>query len=123
MIQGGDPLSVDDNPGNDGTGGPGYQFRNEKDSTLKHTGPGILAMANAGPNTNGSQFYITHVATPWLDDPKYGEYTVFGHVVHGQEVVNAIVQGDQVLTIKIIRRGKKAKKFNAARVFEELSKK
>lgn len=111
MIQGGDPAG-------NGTGGPGYQFKNEIVPELKHEGPGILAMANAGPNTNGSQFYITHVTTAWLD----GGYTVFGHVVKGQDVVNAIVQGDKIESIKIIRKGKKAKKFNAAKVFGELNK-
>jgi peptidyl-prolyl cis-trans isomerase A (cyclophilin A) len=112
VIQGGDPLA-------NGMGGPGYQFKNEIHPDLKHTGAGILAMANAGPNTNGSQFYITHTALPSLD----GGYSVFGHVVSGQEVVNSIVQGDKMESIKIIRRGKKAKKFNAAKVFEELNKK
>lgn len=109
MIQGGDPAG-------NGTGGPGYSFKNEIVPELKHEGPGILAMANAGPNTNGSQFYITHVTTAWLD----GGYNVFGHVVQGQDVVNAIVQGDKIESVKIIRRGKKAKKFNAAKTFAEL---
>ena len=111
MIQGGDPLGT-------GMGGPGYQFKNESLPELKHSGPGILAMANAGPNTNGSQFYITHVATPWLD----GGYSVFGHVVTGQDVVNEIVQGDMIISVKIIRKGKVAKKFKANKVFEELNK-
>ena len=109
MIQGGDP------DGN-GTGGPGYQFKNEIAEGLKHEGPGILAMANAGPNTNGSQFYITHLTTSWLD----GGYNIFGHVVKGQDVVNSIVQGDKMESVKIIRRGKKAKKWDAAKVFAEL---
>jgi cyclophilin family peptidyl-prolyl cis-trans isomerase len=109
VIQGGDPLG-------NGTGGPGYQFKNEIVADLKHSGPGILAMANAGPNTNGSQFYITHVALPSLD----GSYSVFGHVVQGQDVVNAIAQGDRMLTVRIIRKGKKAKAFKAEKVFEEL---
>lgn len=107
MIQGGDPNG-------NGTGGPGYKFKNESDPTLKHSGPGILAMANAGPNTNGSQFYITHNAQPHLD----GGYTVFGHVISGQEVVNAIVQGDKIETVKIIRKGADAQAFNAAKVFQ-----
>lgn len=102
MIQGGDP------DGN-GTGGPGYQFPDEIDSTLRHDVPGVLSMANAGPGTNGSQFFITYTKTPWLD----GKHTVFGRVMQGQNVVNAIRQGDTIQKIDIIRIGTKAAAFKA----------
>ena len=106
MIQGGDP------DGN-GSGGPKHRFYDEIDPTLKHIGPGILSMANSGPNTNGSQFFITHKETPWLD----GKHTVFGHVISGQDVVNAIAQDDVMTAVKIIRVGKVAKKWNATEQF------
>ena len=107
MIQGGCPLGT-------GTGDPGYKFGDEFDETLKHVGPGILSMANAGPGTNGSQFFITHVKTDWLD----GKHTVFGNVVQGIEIVNAIVGTDTLKTLTILRKGKDAEAFDAAKVFE-----
>ena len=100
MIQGGDPLG-------NGTGGPGYSFPDEIVPSLKHDGPGVLSMANAGPNTNGSQFFITHTATPHLD----GKHTIFGKVVKGQNVVNAIAQNDVIRKIEVLRVGKEAKEF------------
>jgi len=107
MVQGGCPNG-------NGMGGPGYNFADEIHESLKHTGPGILSMANAGPGTNGSQFFITHVATPWLD----GKHTVFGHVIQGLDVVNAIAQNDSIRQITILRKGKDAEAFDAPEVFK-----
>jgi len=102
MIQGGDPRG-------NGSGGPGYKFPDEFHPNLKHNGAGVLSMANAGRNTNGSQFFITHVATPHLN----GVHTVFGRVVKGQEVVDAISKGDRIKRLSIIRAGDQAKAFVA----------
>ncbi len=107
MIQGGDPLGI-------GSGSPGYRFDDEF-SDLTHNGPGILSMANSGPSTNGSQFFITHKATPWLD----GKHTVFGHVIEGQEVVDSIQQNDLINEVNIIRKGVEANKFDAPTLFEK----
>lgn len=109
MIQGGDPMGT-------GAGGPGYQFRDEFDPRLRHDGPGVLSMANAGPGTNGSQFFITHVATQWLD----GRHSVFGRVVEGQDVVNNILQGDLIQKLEIIRVGEAAQNFDALKTFNDL---
>jgi peptidylprolyl isomerase len=112
MIQGGCPEGT-------GRGGPGYRFKDEIRQELKHTGPGILSMANAGPGTNGSQFFITHVKTDHLD----GKHTVFGRVVSGQDVVNKIAKGDKINTLKILRIGAKAKAFQGGEAdFERLAK-
>ncbi|MFT5713715.1 MAG: peptidyl-prolyl cis-trans isomerase A (cyclophilin A) [Flavobacterium sp.] len=106
MVQGGCPQGT-------GTGDPGYKFDDEFHPSLKHDRPGILAMANSGPGTNGSQFYITHVPTSWLD----GKHTVFGSVVEGQDVVDAIAQSDVLDTLEIVRVGDEAKNWNAIEAF------
>jgi len=106
MIQGGCPLGT-------GTGSPGYSFDDEFHPSLKHNAPGILSMANSGPASNGSQFFITHVATPWLDN----KHTVFGNVVEGQDVVDKIAQNDVLESIEIIKVGEAAEKFNAVESF------
>ena len=106
MIQGGCPQGT-------GTGNPGYKFDDEFHPDLKHDAPGKLAMANSGPATNGSQFYITHVPTPWLDN----KHTVFGSVIEGQNIVDAVAQGDDLTTIEIIRVGAAAEAFNAVESF------
>ncbi|OIV41402.1 peptidylprolyl isomerase [Flavobacterium johnsoniae] len=108
MIQSGDPLGT-------GSGDTGYKFKDEF-SDLKFDKAGVLAMANNGPGTNSSQFFITHVETPWLDN----KHTIFGHVVEkGQEVVNKVVQGDNIVSVAIIRNGEAAKKFDAVEVFHD----
>ena len=106
MIQGGCPLGS-------GTGNPGYQFDDEFHPDLKHDTPGVLSMANAGPGTNGSQFFITHIPTPWLD----GKHTVFGNVIEGQSIVDAIAQGDALDTVDIIAVGAEAESFKAVEAF------
>ncbi len=106
MVQGGCPLGT-------GTGNPGYQFDDEFNADLKHDVPGILSMANSGPGTNGSQFFITHVPTPWLD----GKHTVFGNVVDGQSVIDNIAQGDSIESVEIISVGNAAEKFQAVEAF------
>ena len=105
MIQGGCPSGT-------GTGGPGYQFDDEILPDLKHDAPGKLSMANSGPATNGSQFFITHIETSWLD----GKHTVFGNVIEGQDVVDAVAQGDE-MSIEIIRVGTNAEAYNAVEAF------
>lgn len=107
MIQGGCPNGT-------GMGGPGYQFDDEFHPDLKHDRPGILSMANSGPDSNGSQFFITHTSTPWLD----GKHTVFGLLVEGQEVVDSIAQGDAIQKITIERVGADAKAWDANSAFD-----
>ena len=110
MIQGGDPQGT-------GSGGPGYQFDDEIHPDLKHNGPGILSMANAGAGTNGSQFFITHVETSWLD----GKHTVFGKVIEGQDIVDEIAQGDIIDSLEIVRIGAEAENFNAIETFRQFT--
>jgi len=110
MIQGGCPIGT-------GTGDPGYKFDDEFNADLKHDKPGILSMANSGPATNGSQFFITHIETPWLDN----KHTVFGHVIDGLDVVNSIVQDDEIINIKINAVGEKAQAFDPVKAFENFN--
>ena len=111
MIQAGCPLGT-------GIGDPGYKFDDEFHNELKHDRPGVISMANAGPSTNGSQFFITHLETPWLDN----KHTVFGNVIDGMDVVNSISQNDEIISIKINAVGDKAKAFDAAKAFEDFNK-
>ena len=106
MIQGGCPQGT-------GTGDPGYKFDDEFHQDLRHDAPGVLSMANSGPGSNGSQFFITHIATPWLDD----KHTVFGNVIEGQNVVDDIAQGDALESVEILRVGDEAKNWNAIEAF------
>ncbi len=110
MIQGGDPKGT-------GSGGPGYDFEDEFHPDLRHDSPGVLSMANSGPASNGSQFFITHIATPWLDD----KHTVFGNVVEGQEVVDSVAQGNTMQKVEIIRVGEEAENWNAVEAFRRFT--
>ena len=110
MVQAGCPLGT-------GTGNPGYKFDDEFHPELKHDKAGILSMANAGPGTNGSQFFITHVPTAWLDN----KHSVFGSVLEGMDIVNTIEQGDEIIDIKISRVGDEANSFNALKSFNDFN--
>lgn len=110
MIQGGCPLGT-------GTGDPGYRFDDEFHPSLKHNKAGVISMANAGAGTNGSQFFITHLPTPWLDN----KHTVFGQVIEGQNVVDTIAQGDKIEKVTIIRIGEEAEKWDALKAFNSLN--
>ena len=107
MIQGGCPQGT-------GTGDAGYKFDDEFHPELTHDVPGVLSMANAGPGTNGSQFFITHIATPWLDN----KHTVFGHVASGQDIVDLVAQGDEIESLEIVRVGAEAESWDAAAAFD-----
>ncbi len=110
MIQGGDPKGT-------GSGGPGYDFEDEFHPDLRHDTPGVISMANSGPASNGSQFFITHIATPWLDD----KHTVFGNVVEGQDVVDSVTQGNTMQKVEIIRVGAEAEKWNEVEAFRRFT--